>query len=106
MAPRSGKVPTTSVRRLISLFRAFLEVVGPDLLPHVPGEGGEGEEVFAGGFEVLGGLGVLLVQPGDGGGHLLADGGCVGLFEDGPQQVVTHGWADLGTWDSRGVVKP
>jgi hypothetical protein len=39
------------------LVQAFLGVVGPDLLPDFAGEGGEGEEIFAGGFEVPGALG-------------------------------------------------
>jgi hypothetical protein len=51
MAVRSGKMPTTSVRRRISLLSRSW-VVGPYLAPDLFGEGGERQELGAGGVEV------------------------------------------------------
>jgi len=45
---RSGKIPTTSVRRRISRLSRFAGVA-PDLAPDLLGEVGEGEHVGAGG---------------------------------------------------------
>jgi len=53
VALRSGKIPTTSVRRRISRLRRSLGLLDPDLAPDLFGEGGEGEDVGAGGVEVV-----------------------------------------------------
>jgi hypothetical protein len=50
---RSGKMPTISVRRLISRLRRSWGIVGPDLPPEAPGKRREGEDVGPGSFQVV-----------------------------------------------------
>lgn len=61
IASRCGKIPTTSVRRRISLFSRSC-TVGPDLPAHRLGIGGEGQDVLARLVQMLGRLGVLVLQ--------------------------------------------
>lgn len=44
------------------LVEPLLGVIGPDLAPDLLGEGGEGQQVGPGGFEVVGDLGQLVGQ--------------------------------------------
>ena len=61
---RSGKIPTTSVRRRISLFRRSCGLLDQIWLPDLAREGGEGQQVVAGVVQVLGRVRELLVQGG------------------------------------------
>jgi hypothetical protein len=85
MASRPGKMPTTSVRLLISLFSRSW-VVGPDLPPDLAGEGGEREDVLAGVVQVRGSSRELRLKSGHDLGVLGADRRGVGLLEDGADQ--------------------
>ena len=79
-------MPTTSVRRRISLFNRSW-VVGPDLAPRLAGVGGEGRQLVASGLQVLGCLGVFAGHSGHDPVELGVYGRGVGLVEEG---------ADLG----------
>jgi len=56
MAARSGKMPTTSVRRRISLFKRSSRVGTPDLAPELLREVPEGQQVTTGLLEVVSSL--------------------------------------------------
>ena len=74
-AGRLGKIPTTSVRRRISLFRRSWGLLEPHLLPVSHREGGEGQGVRSSLGQYRGGLGEpvseLIDHPVDLGVHLL-----------------------------------
>ena len=55
-----GKMPTTRLRRLISLLRRSSGLVRPDLAPVRPGEGAEGQHLLFGPRHERGGLGEAL----------------------------------------------
>jgi hypothetical protein len=59
MAVRSGKIPTTSVRRRISRSRRWLGLLEPDLAPDRRRERGEGQDLLRCGVEVDVDLGQL-----------------------------------------------
>ncbi len=84
--PRSGKDPDDVGAAADLAVEAFVGVVGPDLAPDLLGEIGEGEDVGAGGLEVLCDRGELLGQgvddPVELGVHRLG----VGLVVDRVQQ--------------------
>ena len=82
MASLLGKIPTESVRRRISLLKRSAGIVGPDLSPHLDGEGGEGQQVGSCGLEVVGGLGQDRVDVVQEAVELGLDGCCVGLVVD------------------------
>jgi hypothetical protein len=54
IAGRLGKIPTAAVRRRISVFSRSCGLLDPIWRQISRGESGEGEEVVAGGVEVLG----------------------------------------------------
>src|SRR4051812_42258886 len=85
-ASRSGKMPTTSVRRRISRLRRSLGLKLGDLAPDLLGEGGEGQHVGAGGLEVLGDLRQFVGQGVQDPVELGVHGGGVGLVVDRVQQ--------------------
>lgn len=58
----SGKTWTTSAWRLISRLRRSMGLLRPDLLPVLPGEGGEGGQIGLGVGEHLGDLGEGVLQ--------------------------------------------
>ena len=85
MALRLGKMPTTFVRRRISLL-SLEWVVGPDLAPDRLWEGGEGEDVMGGILEQLGGFREAFGELFDDGGVLVPDGGGIRLSKDGAHE--------------------
>lgn len=86
MASRPGEDPHDVGPAADLLVEAFLGVVGPDLAPDLAGEGGEGQQVLAGLIQVRGGCGELGFQSAHDLDVLGADGGGVGLLEDGADQ--------------------
>lgn len=96
---RSGKIPTTSVRRRISV-QPLLRIVGPDLAPQAFGEGREREDVLAGGFEVVRDLGQFLGQGVQDPVELGVHAGGVGLVIDRVEEGF-HPWP--GRFRRRGL---
>jgi hypothetical protein len=75
---------------------ALVGVVGPDLAPDLPGEGGEGEYVGAGLVEVLGHGGELVAQGVEDPVVLGVDGLGVGLVIDRMEQGFDPPQLDFG----------
>ena len=92
---RSGKIPTTSVRRRISRLRRS-QVVGPHLPPEALREGREREHVGAGGLVVVRDLGQLLFQGAQDAVELGVHGVRVGLVVNTVQQGFHPGPGGLG----------
>ncbi len=90
---RSRKMPTTSVRRRISL---LWRVVGADLFPVFDGERGEGEHVGLGGLEQRERVGELRVYRGAQFALLAVHCFGVGLFETLRSIPATIGHACFG----------
>jgi hypothetical protein len=102
MAARSGKMPTTSVRRLISLFKRscglVLQIWRQSSLAEVP----EGQQVTTGLLEVVSSLGQLPSQRVNHSLELSLHLGGVGLVEDGAHQGChSRAACDLATLASR-----
>ena len=102
MAARSGKMPTTSVRRRISRLRRsrglFLQIWRQCLLGH----GGEGEDVGPGLVEQLGGGREALLELGHDALMLVVHRGGVGLREDRAHQRGHERLGALGHAGQRG----
>jgi hypothetical protein len=79
---RPGKIPTTSVRRRISLFSRSLGVVRPDLAPDLVRIAGEGQQLLAGRLQMRRRVGVLHRERVDDPVELRCHGVGVGLVED------------------------
>jgi succinyl-CoA synthetase alpha subunit len=77
-------MPTTSVRRRISLLSRSCGLFDQICRQISRGKGGEGQQVVLGGVQVGCGLGELGLQSVQDVPHLGLDCICVGLFEDGP----------------------
>ena len=61
-AARFGKIPTTSVRRLISLLRRSCGLFDQTCLQWIAGKGSEGQDVGSRVGQQLGGLGEALIK--------------------------------------------
>jgi hypothetical protein len=97
MALRSGKMPTTSVRRRISLSSRSCGLFKPDLAPDLLGERGEGQQFGTSGIEVLGHLGELVAGGIEDSIVLGHNGWGIWLVEDGVQQSAHPGPGGLGS---------
>jgi hypothetical protein len=86
MAAWSGKMPTTSVRRRISLLSRSWGLLEPDLAPDLYGEDGERQQLGAGRVEVLSHLGKLVRWSVERSIILGHNGFSVRLVEDGVEQ--------------------
>jgi hypothetical protein len=93
IAARSGKIPTTSVRRLISLFSRSW-VVGPDLPPDLAREAGEGQQITSCLIQVGGGVGEALRRT-----HRL-----FGSCQVKPRCTAHALFVDIGMWRCFGLV--
>jgi hypothetical protein len=101
MASRPGKMPTTPVRRRISFFQAFLGVVGPDLVPDLAGEGGEGQQVVAGAVQMCCGLGKFASRACTTCRCWVCTEAAPGCSKIVRTRVATQGWRTWGTWVAR-----
>ena len=95
-AARLGKMPTTSVRRRISLLSRSWGLLRPDLPPVLLGEGGEGQDVGRGADQHVGRVGEALGELLDHPGVLGQDLFVVGLLEDRADERGHHGLGGLG----------
>jgi len=89
-------MPTTSVRRRISLGQPLLGVIRADLAPVLVRERGEGKDVLVGVGEVLGGGREPALQLGDDLGVLAGHVLRVRLVEDRPDQGADQAGGGFG----------
>jgi hypothetical protein len=90
MAARLGKMPTTSVRRRISLLRRSSGLLDQIWRQWVSGKGGERQDLISGVGEQRGGLGKTALKLIDNAAMLGPDLVGAALGEDGPHQGRDH----------------